>query len=508
MDSLFLTILNMSITGAFVIAAICLARLPLRKAPKIISYCLWAVVGFRLVFPFSIESMFSLIPFNATVIPPDIASYTVRHIDSGIPAANYVVSNVLPAASSVAGASPLQVFTSISAYVWLAIAAILITFGLVSYLRLKIKMKSATHIEDNIYEADKIRSPFVLGIIKPKIYLPPGLNEHEYEYIVMHEQTHIQRKDHMTKVAAYLILCVHWFNPLAWAAFLLMSVDMEMSCDERVLKALGLESKKSYSLSLLSQASNKRSIGISPLAFSEGGLKARIKNVLDFKKIPMRFVITAAVLAVILSIGLTLNRVNNVTRNNNDIPAEESISSPYENREDISREVFMEITQRFDAPANGSESMSVFPNTYQTTASDSMSIPYNINQIYEKKLTAPQIHENLAAALETRNYIKDNVVSITMDDDKKVIEVSIFLTLQGIDKMTDVNVKWIVEQIHRNIPTIKLDTIKLSDNNMNIYDLSDIVIAPLSPSTLEAIAIISYGTLDSATSQIRIYPYP
>lgn len=307
MDKLFLTVLNMSLTGAFVISAICLARLPLKKAPKLISYCLWAVAGFRLVFPFSIEGVFSLIPFKAQTIPPDIAMQPVPRIDSGIPFLNNTVSSILPAATPAASANPLQIWTTIGALIWLIGTAVMVVYGVVSFVILKRKMRKSAHVEANIYEAENIKSPFVLGVFKPRIYLPVGLSGKEKSYILLHEQTHIRRRDPIVKIAAYFILCLHWFNPLVWAAFLLMCVDMEMSCDERVLAEMGDKMKKDYSLSLLSLASERRIIAGSPLAFGEGGIKERIKNVLNFKKPSRLIVIVSVALVAVLSIGFAVN---------------------------------------------------------------------------------------------------------------------------------------------------------------------------------------------------------
>lgn len=315
MDKLFLTILNMSLTGAFVISVICLVRPLLKKAPKIIYYCLWAVAGFRLIFPFSIESVFSLIPFNAQIIPTDIAVQPVPRIDSGIRFLNNAVSSLLPAAEPSASANPLQPWIVAGAIAWLIGACAMAVYGVVSFAILERKMREASHIEANIYESRQIKSPFVLGVFRPRIYIPVGLSEKEKEYVLLHERTHIRRRDHIIKIAAYLILCLHWFNPLVWAAFLLMGADMEMSCDERVLKEMGNETKKDYSMTLLSLATDKRVIGGSPLAFGEGGIKERIKNVLDFKK-PSRVVIILSVaLAAALSIGFAANWANNAVNN-------------------------------------------------------------------------------------------------------------------------------------------------------------------------------------------------
>ena len=310
MDKLFLTILNMSFTGAFAVALICLARLSIRNAPKIISYCLWAVAEFRLAFPFSIESVFSLIPFNARTIPTDIAAQSIPRIDSGIPFINDAVNGILPSLPTnvVVSANPLRVWTAIGSWVWLAGMVVMLLFGMVCYFRLKYRMGSAIRIEGNLYETDGIQSPFVLGVIKPKIYIPLDLTEQEREYIIQHERTHIRRNDHIIKFAAYFILCLHWFNPLAWTAFRLMGMDMEMSCDELVLKNLGIEVKKNYSMSLLSIAADRSVLRSAPLAFGENGVEKRVKNVLKSRK-PSRIMVAIAIaFVVVLSMGLVVSR--------------------------------------------------------------------------------------------------------------------------------------------------------------------------------------------------------
>lgn len=308
MDRLFLSILNMSLTGTFVIAAICLIRLLLKasKVPKIISYCLWAVAGFRLIIPFSVESVFGLIPFRSQPIPI---------IERSIMPAENVISNTLPALPTVtpeifthvpAVAVPAQNWAVIAALIWLLGVASMVVYGAVSYVILNRKMRTAVCIGSNIYEAENIKSPFVLGVINPKIFLPAGLSADENEYILLHERTHIRRRDHIVKFAAYFILALHWFNPLAWVAFLLLGADMEMSCDERVLKELGR--KTDYSRLLVAFASKRRFIGTSPLAFGEGGMKERVKNVLNFKKRSRIAVAVAVVLTMVVSVGLMIDR--------------------------------------------------------------------------------------------------------------------------------------------------------------------------------------------------------
>ena len=310
MEDMFISVLNMSLTASYVIAVIMLARLFLKKAPKIVSYALWAVVGFRLVFPFSFESVFSLIPFKSAPIPAEIAMQPIPRVDSGINFVDNAVSQVLPAATPTVSVNPLQIWLTVGAYLWLTGIAVMLIYSVVSIVLLKRRLRGATLVQDNIYEADNLKTPFVLGLFRPKIYIPAGLTEEKKCYIILHERTHIRRHDHVVKFLAYFILSLHWFNPFAWAAFLLMGTDMEMSCDERVLKEIGGETKKAYSMSLLSLAAERRIIGGSPLAFGEGNVKGRIKNVLNYKK-PVFWIVAATVVAVAaVGIGLAVNPID------------------------------------------------------------------------------------------------------------------------------------------------------------------------------------------------------
>jgi len=330
MEFLFLTILNMSLTGAFVIAAIYLARLLLKKVPKIISYCLWAVAGFRLVFPFAIESAWSLIPFRTQPIPtlqavpgsgiPEMGSSSQQSISSitgggmspSLPAPPEIGAIAVPEeiAAPLVGADPLQALISIGAAVWLIGFALMLLYGLGSYLLLRHRMRNSVSLYENIYEAAQIQSPFVLGFFAPKIYLPLGLSLQERKYIILHEQTHIRRRDHILKFAAYFALCLHWFNPLVWIAFFLMSTDMEMSCDESVLRHLGSETKADYSRILVMLATDRRTLAGAPLAFGEGAIKGRVKNILKFKRTHKIISVIAAILVLTFGIGLALTQTD------------------------------------------------------------------------------------------------------------------------------------------------------------------------------------------------------
>ncbi|NLO93924.1 MAG: DUF5301 domain-containing protein [Clostridiaceae bacterium] len=309
MSELFLTVLNSSLTASYVILFVILVRLLLKKAPKIISYALWGVVAFRLIIPFSFESMFSLMPRNTNTvpIPHDIIYQQSPQINSGIEIVDSFVSQSLPAPTVGASVNPLQIYTEIAAYIWVIGIIALLVYSLVSILKLKRQLKYAQLIEQNIYESKNLRTPFVLGLVKPKIYLPVGLNATERNYILLHEHTHIQRKDHIIKIAAFLVLSIHWFNPLVWIAFMLMNTDMELSCDERVLKEMNEDIKKTYANSLLSLATERHILNGSPLAFGEGNVRGRIKNVLNYKKSRFWVVLVSVIVLIGVSIALLSN---------------------------------------------------------------------------------------------------------------------------------------------------------------------------------------------------------
>lgn len=301
LNDCFLAVLNMSISASFVIVVIWLTRLLLAKtkAPGIFSYGLWGVALFRLLCPFSFESVLSLIPVNSQTVPPAIVYSPIPQIESGIGIVDRAVNNVLPAATPYASANPMQLLVIGAAYMWAAVVLGMLLYSMITYITMKRRVSRALLIDNNIYECESISSPFVLGIIKPKIYLPMGIGGDEYAYIVTHEQTHIRRKDYLVKPLALLALCLHWFNPMCWLAFRLCVKDMEMSCDEAVIKKMGSGIKRGYSNSLLSMAGNHPSFGSSPLAFGESNIKSRIKNILNYRR-PALWVIVAAVIVVLV----------------------------------------------------------------------------------------------------------------------------------------------------------------------------------------------------------------
>lgn len=318
MENLFETVLRLSLTAMSVILLILLVRLALRRAPKVFSYALWAVVLFRLLCPFAIESAFSLLPAVQVVpaagqgegtaqvfriqtmfgaVDRQVNDFFVEHAYQGQPA--LPEDTVTVPAPPVNQPGPEPDWRTVPAAVWLAGTALLLGYGAVSLLLLRRRLAGSMPLEGerDVRLADHIPSPFVLGLFRPKIYLPSGLPEGERDYILLHERTHIRRCDHIFRALAWLALAVHWFNPLVWLAFHLAGKDMEMSCDEAVLRKMGRDVRADYSSSLLRLSTGKR-LPAGPLAFGDGDPKSRIKNVLRYQK-PALWVMVIALIAVV-----------------------------------------------------------------------------------------------------------------------------------------------------------------------------------------------------------------
>jgi Antirepressor regulating drug resistance, predicted signal transduction N-terminal membrane component len=304
LDRLFLQILNMSFNASVVILFVLFVRILLKKAPKVFSYSLWSVVLFRLICPFSFESIFSLLPTKANPISQDIVYAPTPKIDTGVTVINNVINWSLPAAAPHASVNPLQVWVFLGEIVWLAGIVILLSYNIISLLKLQKRLKNAVCEDNNIYIVKQLDTPFVMGIFRPRIYLPDTLSAEENQYILLHEKTHIRHFDHVVKLLSFFVLCLHWFNPLVWAAFFISGRDMEMTCDEAVIKQLGNTVKKEYSSSLLALATGRRTVGGTPLAFGEGDTKSRIKNILNYKKPGFWVVIVALIVVVGICAGL------------------------------------------------------------------------------------------------------------------------------------------------------------------------------------------------------------
>ena len=324
MRTLFSTVLNMSLTASFVIIAVLAVRFLLRKAPRRFSYALWAVVLFRLLCPIALESPLSLLP---TSQPLAAVEQAVRPNAPSVPDGTSTIPNIPNTPAAPAAANPVPALTvphnnsaavsnstqtpasapaavkadpvTIAAAVWLCGAGALAAYSAVSLLRLRRRLVGAVPEGDGVWIADHISTPFVLGLVRPRIYLPSTLPGSEREYILLHERTHIRRGDHIVKALAFAALAVHWFNPLVWLAFHLAGRDMEMSCDEAVLRRMGRDVRADYSSSLLRLSAGRR-LPVGPLAFGDGDPQGRIKNVMNYKK-PAFWVVVLALIAVLTS---------------------------------------------------------------------------------------------------------------------------------------------------------------------------------------------------------------
>lgn len=308
LSRLFISVLNMSLTASFAIAFVLIARLLLKKAPKLFSYTLWSIVLFRLLCPFSFESAMSLLPAKTSITPQTVLYAQTPTVDVGIPAINSAINGVLPAAHLGDSVNPMQIIVYLCAIVWVLGILAMLLYSMVSFVQLKKNLVGASPLKENIYLADHLSSPFVMGLFRPKIYLPSSLTDSEKDFITAHELCHLRRLDHMTRILGFVALAIHWFNPLAWIAFTLSGKDMERSCDEAVMKTMPTDIRTEYSQSLLRFGTAKRMIHATPLAFGESDTKRRVKNVLNYKR-PKVWVVALALVAVVaVGIGIGTNQ--------------------------------------------------------------------------------------------------------------------------------------------------------------------------------------------------------
>ena len=314
MGDIFLKVLNMSITAGWLILAVLCIRLLFRKIPKCMNCLLWGVVAFRLICPFSIESPFSILPGaepikSSTVVEGEVQNY-IPSIDSRLTIVENTINPMLTATfayNESDSAAPLQAVTYAAGFVWGCGVILLIICAMVSAIKLHKLVREAVCVRGNIYICDAVKSPFILGIVRPRVYLPSALGEREKEYVLAHESAHLKRKDHWWKVLGYLLLCIYWFNPLCWVAYSLLCKDIELACDEKVARDMTFHEKKEYSKVLLSCAGQRSLIMVCPLAFGEVGVKERVKSVLNYKKPTLWIVIATAVVLVILAVCFLTN---------------------------------------------------------------------------------------------------------------------------------------------------------------------------------------------------------
>ena len=302
MSAVFLKVLNMSITASWLILAVVLTRLILKKAPKWIPCLLWGLVAIRLICPFSFESVLSLIPSSET-IPANIALQPEPAINSGITIVNEAVNPVVAESFTPAptdSANPLQIVIPVAEIIWIAGIVIMLGYALISYLKLKKSLSVCVPAGERILACDEVKAPFILGVFRPVIYVPSSMSGKTLAHVIRHEKAHLQRHDHWWKPLGFLLLSVYWFNPLCWIAYILLCRDIEMACDEKVIRDMDKDDMAAYSQALLDCSFPRKRIAACPLAFGEVGVKERIKGVLNYKK-PAFWIIVVAVAACVVT---------------------------------------------------------------------------------------------------------------------------------------------------------------------------------------------------------------
>ena len=309
MSELFLAVINMSISASWIVLAVFVLRLLLKKAPKWIAVLLWAVVALRLICPFTVESALSLIP-SAQTVSPGIMTDTYPQIHTGIPVFNNSVNPIIGETFSPNpgdSINPLQVWIPVMSMIWMVGMGALGLYGIISYFRLKRKVGTAVLLRDRVYQSERVASPFVLGVFRPKIYLPFAMEESDIPHVLSHEEAHISRKDHWWKPLGFAILALHWFNPLMWLSYALLCRDIELACDEKVVRNLDIEGRADYSQALLHCAVGRPMILACPVAFGEVGVKDRIKSVLSYKKPAFWVLLLGIIASIVLAICFLTN---------------------------------------------------------------------------------------------------------------------------------------------------------------------------------------------------------
>ena len=332
MTTLFLGFLNRSLSAAVLIFAVVLVRLVFKKAPRWLLCVLWALAAVRLVCPVSIESVLSLIP-SAEPVQPEIVYSAAPAITSGIPAVDAIVNPPLQAAftpSPAQSANPLQILTWIAAWVWLGGCAVLVLYAVVSALRLRLRVRTAVRLEGNVFQSEFVPSPFILGVLRPRIYLPFSLEPGAQDMVLAHERAHLRRGDQLWKPLGFLLLTAYWFNPVCWLAYILFCRDIEAACDEKVVRELGDGCKAAYSRALLQCSVPRRMITACPLAFGETGVRGRIQSVLNYKKPAFWLVLAAVVVSIAVAVCFLTDPKQDTEQTEEEPPVSSAVDGPAE----------------------------------------------------------------------------------------------------------------------------------------------------------------------------------
>lgn len=311
MTAVFLKLLNMSIAASWLVLAVLVLRILLKRAPKAVRCVLWGLVAVRLICPVSLESIFSLIP-SAETIPQEIVYVQSPTIHSGLSTLNAYVNPIISetfAPKPGDSMNPMQTIVFVATFVWLVGVVAMVCYGFFSYWHLRRKTAACIRHEKNIWLCDYISTPFILGVIRPRIFLPSSLREVDSAYVIAHERAHLKRHDHWWKPLGFALLTVYWFQPVLWIAYIVLCRDIELACDERVIRDMGEDSKKPYLEALINCSTSHKLITACPLAFGEVGVERRIKNVLHYKKPALWILVVAAVACVVAAVCFLTNPV-------------------------------------------------------------------------------------------------------------------------------------------------------------------------------------------------------
>ena len=385
MDKLFITIVNNGLVASWIILAVIVLRKLLNRIPKWVNCLLWGLVAIRLAVPFSIESIFSLIP-SAKPVPADIEYAKIPKIDSGMHAVNTVINPVLEnhfAVKEIASVNPIQVIIFISSYIWMIGVIGLLIYAFVSFIMLKRQVKNAQAIDKGIFRSGTIDSPFILGFVKPSIYIPDYLDDEAYICVTEHEKAHIKRGDFIWKPFGFLILSVYWFNPLCWFAYIMLCKDIEYACDEKVTKDKDKNWKATYCQVLLDCSSKRKMIAACPVAFGEVSVKDRIKFVIRYKKPTLGMIVLAFVACIVVGICfLTTPKTTEISDDNIDAGSDIALEEIAEKESDTTH--LTEQAENEEILGGGSYSSRNSDKTEQTTEQAADFAPtdiYSVNQI-------------------------------------------------------------------------------------------------------------------------------
>lgn len=309
MEDLFLKLVNMSITASWLVLVVAAVRFLLRRTPKWIVCLLWGLVALRLICPFSIESALSLVP-SAEPLPREIFYTAQPKIHSGMTTVGVAADPIEKASAplaNVASTSSVRTLPFVFSRIWILGVGIMLLYMLASFLFLKRRVAAAIPIEKGVKQCEFVDSPFVLGVFRPVIYLPFGMEEGDMAYVLAHEQAHIRRHDHWWKPFGFLLLSVYWFNPVMWTAYVLLCRDIEAACDEKVIRNMETDDRRAYSMALLNCSVHRRRIAACPIAFGEVGVKARIQSVMNYKKPAFWVILTALLVSIVIAVCFMTN---------------------------------------------------------------------------------------------------------------------------------------------------------------------------------------------------------